>query len=134
VKYVLDTNIIAALLNANADVLERMSTIAASDVGIPVVVVSELLYGAHRSARAEENLNRVREYVARFDVLPADTVLFERYAAVRAVLSDRGRPKSDFDLLIACTALVHNATLVTHDDSLKDGAIDGLVVEDWLER
>jgi predicted nucleic acid-binding protein len=67
-------------VNANSDVLERMSTMAASDVGIPVVVMSELLYGAHRSARAEQNLNRVREYVARFDVLPADTVLFERYA------------------------------------------------------
>jgi predicted nucleic acid-binding protein len=64
-------------------VLERMSTVAASDIGIPVVVVSELLYGAHRSARAEENLTRVREYVSRFDVLPADAAVFERYAAVR---------------------------------------------------
>jgi len=26
-----------------------------------------------------------------------------------------------------------SATLVTHDGALKDGAIGGLVVEDWLE-
>jgi predicted nucleic acid-binding protein len=38
----------------------------------------------------------------------------------------------DFDLVIACTALEHAAALITNDGSLKDGAIEGLVVEDWL--
>jgi predicted nucleic acid-binding protein len=35
-------------------------------------------------------------------------------------------------LMIAYTALEHGATLVTHDAALLDGAIDGLLVEDWL--
>jgi len=35
-------------------------------------------------------------------------------------------------LLIACTALEQHATLVTHDAALKDGAISGRIVEDWL--
>ncbi len=35
--------------------------------------------------------------------------------------------------MIACTAIEHEATLVTHDAALKDGAIGGLVVEDWLD-
>jgi predicted nucleic acid-binding protein len=34
--------------------------------------------------------------------------------------------------MIACTALEQEATLVTHDAALKDGAIEGLAVEDWL--
>jgi hypothetical protein len=34
--------------------------------------------------------------------------------------------------MIACTALEHEATLVRHDAALLDGAIDGLLVEDWL--
>lgn len=35
--------------------------------------------------------------------------------------------------MIACTAIEHEATLVTHDAALKDGAIGGLVVADWLD-
>src|SRR4051812_9113645 len=35
--------------------------------------------------------------------------------------------------MIACTAIEHEATLVTHDGALKDGAIVELVVEDWLD-
>lgn len=38
----------------------------------------------------------------------------------------------DFDLVVACTALEHRAVRVTHDGGLKDGAVPGLVVEDWL--
>jgi predicted nucleic acid-binding protein len=45
----------------------------------------------------------------------------------------KGRSKTDFDLVIACTALEHGATLITNDAALKDGAIENLVVEDWLE-
>jgi predicted nucleic acid-binding protein len=35
--------------------------------------------------------------------------------------------------MIACTAIEHDATLVAHDAALKDGAISGLVVENWLD-
>jgi predicted nucleic acid-binding protein len=59
--------------------------------------------------------------------------IVERYAAVRADVERRGRRKSDFDLVIACTAMEHGAVLVTNDAALKDGAIEGLVVEDWLD-
>jgi hypothetical protein len=55
-----------------------------------------------------------------------------RYATVRAEVERRGHRKSDFDRVIACTALEHGATLVTNDGALEDGNIDGLVVEDWL--
>jgi predicted nucleic acid-binding protein len=57
-----------------------------------------------------------------------------RYAIVRAQVERIGRPKSDFDLVIACTTLEQQATLVTHDAALKDGTIEGLVVEDWLDE
>ena len=42
-------------------------------------------------------------------------------------------PKTDFDLVVACTALEHGATQLPNDDGLKDGAIEGLRVEDWLD-
>ena len=96
-------------------------------------MLAELLFGAEKSARREENRKRVEAITQRFPVLPMTFSLVERYAAVRASVERHGRRKSDFDLVIACTAIEHDAVLVTNDAALKDGAIDGLAVEDWLD-
>jgi predicted nucleic acid-binding protein len=67
-------------------------------------------------------------------MLPLGLAVVRRYAVVRADVERRGRRKSDFDLMIACTALEQGATLVTHDAALLDRAIEGLAVEDWLSE
>jgi tRNA(fMet)-specific endonuclease VapC len=91
-----------------------------------------MLFGARRSARVAENVAHVQGLEAQFSVLPVTRPIVERYGVVRTELAARGLAKSDFDLLIACSALEHGATLVTNDRALKDGAIAGLVFEDWL--
>ena len=131
-KYVLDTNIAVALLEQRSQVTERVAELSAHDVGLPVIVLAELLFGARRSMRVDANLDRVERLAALLPVLPVTRPIAERYALLRAALTERGRPKGDFDLLIACTALEHGATLVTNDGALKDGTIDGLRVEDWV--
>ncbi len=132
-KYVLDTNAIIAALNRVAVVEQRLRVEPAAEIGIPIVVMAELLYGAQRSKRSAENLERVRRLPNSFQTLPVTEAVTERYGLLRAKLEARGLPKSDFDLVIACTALEHGAILVTNDGSLKDGSIEGLTVEDWLE-
>jgi len=130
--YVLDTNVVIAAINGDQRVLERLRSAALDEILIPLVVIGELLYGAHRSSRRDANLARVRALREQFRVAAIDGALIERYAAVRAALEAKGRPKSDFDQLIASCALEHQAVLVTNDAALKAGDIDGLVVEDWL--
>lgn len=131
-KYVLDTNIAVALLEQRSQVTERVAQVRARDVGLPVIVLAELLFGARRSKRVDANLDRVERLTDLLPVLPVTRPIAERYALLRAALTERGRPKGDFDLLIACTALEHGATLVTNDGALKDGSIEGLTVEDWV--
>jgi len=132
VRYVLDTNIAVAALNLHPAVLARLEAVPAAELGLPLLVIGELTYGAHRSRRVAENLARIRSLRESFPVLPVTEGVIERYAVVRSELESQGRPKADFDLVIACTALQHGAVLVTHDTALLDGAIAGLVVEDWL--
>jgi len=59
VKYVLDTNIVARLLDADERVLSHLTDVEPSDVGIPILVVAELQFGAEKSARREQNHDRV---------------------------------------------------------------------------
>ena len=132
-KYVLDTNIVARLLEGDPRVVPRVSALEADSFGMPLVVFAELLFGVEKSARREANRARLQAFAAGVRVLPFDLALAIRYATVRAALERKGRPKTDFDLVIACTAMEHGAVLVTNDAALKDGAIEGLVVEDWLE-
>ena len=132
-RYVLDTNIVARLLDDDARLLRRLAGVSARDVGLPLLVLAELLFGAEKSNKRDKNSARIHHLTERFPVLPVSIAIVRRYAAVRASVERRGRRKSDFDLVIACTALEHEATLVTNDGSLKDGAIEGLVVENWLD-
>jgi tRNA(fMet)-specific endonuclease VapC len=132
VRYVVDTNIAIAMLAQRQPVVERLSSVAPEELGLSVLVIAELLFGARRSARVRQNVARVEALEAQFPLLPVTRPIVERYGVVRAELAARGVAKSDFDLVIACTALEHGATLVTNDGALKDGAIVGLTIEDWL--
>jgi tRNA(fMet)-specific endonuclease VapC len=132
VRYVVDTNIAIAMLAQRQQVTERLAGVSADELGLSVVAIAELLFGARRSARVQENVARVQALEAQFPVLPVTRPIVERYGIVRAELAARGIAKGDFDLLIACTALEHDATLVTNDAALKDGTIAQLLVEDWL--
>lgn len=133
-KYVLDTNIVARLLSGDERVLAHLADVDPSDVGIPLLVLAELLFGAEKSARRDENRDRIRRLTENLRMLPLGLAVVRRYAVVRADVERRGRRKSDFDLMIACTALEQGATLVTHDAALLDRAIEGLAVEDWLSE
>ena len=131
-KYVLDTNVVSRVLDGDERVLLPLAEVESRDVGIPLLVLAELLFGAEKSGRRDENRKRIQVITEQFPMLPMGLAIVRRYAAVRADVERHGRRKSDFDLVIACTALEHGAVLVTNDAALKDGAIDGLVVEDWL--
>jgi tRNA(fMet)-specific endonuclease VapC len=128
----LDTNVLVAALNQVERVIGRLAAIDPGDIVLPDLVIAELLFGAHTSARVSENVAKVERLVATFHTAPFDLRAARRFARLKADLRGRGRVKQDFDLAIASVALVHGATLVTHDGGLLDGTIGGLDVEDWL--
>jgi tRNA(fMet)-specific endonuclease VapC len=132
VKYALDTNAVVAALNGVPPVPTKLATLQASDIVLPAPVIAELYFGARASSRVRENVARVDRLLALFGVQPFDEAAARRFAEIKAELRKAGRAKSDFDLAIASIALVHDATLITHDAALLDGSIIGLLVEDWL--
>jgi tRNA(fMet)-specific endonuclease VapC len=56
VRYVVDTNIAIAMLAQRQLVTQRVSGVPAGELGLSVLVVAELLFGAHRSKRIRENV------------------------------------------------------------------------------
>ncbi len=80
--------------------------------------------------RAHGRLVQTQQDLVKFPVLPVTTAACEQFDRLRADKKVK-KPKRK-DLLIACIALAHDATLVTRN--LKDFApIPGLKVENWAD-
>lgn len=133
-RFVLDTNIAVAALNDDGPARARLKEYGRDDVGIPTVVLAELYYGAERSQRRDQNIAKVIDLRRAMRVLSLTEAIARRFGSLRAVLRPRGIVKTDFDLVIAATALEHGATLVSHDGALLDGSIEGLSTVDWLTQ
>jgi tRNA(fMet)-specific endonuclease VapC len=132
-RYVLDTNIVAAALNGHPAVIERFNHVLRDCLlFLPAMALAELQYGALSSRRIAENLARVERILQILVFAPVDRPLAERFGLLKARLRRQGSAKSDADLLIASTALRMSAMLVTDDKDLRDGTISELRVENWL--
>ena len=131
-KYVLDANIAVAALNGVDRVQHHLAAVPGPEVGIPMVAIAELLFGACKSRRRDENLQKVAALRRSIATLALTDSVIALYGETRAALEARGIVRSDFDLIIACTALDLGATLITNDQALLDGSIAGLRAENWL--
>ena len=129
--YLLDSNVCIHLLNErNAFIQRHILAHPPSDIRLCSVVKAELLYGAWHSQRREANLQLLKTFFAPLQSLPFDDQCAEHFARIGADLYARGTPIAPNDLIIAATALTHNATLVTHNTG-EFSRVAGLRLEDW---
>ena len=94
-RVLLDTNILIALF-ANEPAVRR-GIEAAEAVFVPVIALGELLYGAHRSARPTENLERLASFAAAAAVLLCDVATASAYGELKATLRAHGTPIPEND-------------------------------------
>lgn len=127
-RYLLDTNVVVALLGGNSLVRRRLRRVLLADVALSVIVMHELYFGAHKGTRTAETLSNYGQL--NFEVLPLTDDDALRAAEVRAVLQRAGTPIGPYDTLIAGQALARDLTLVTRN-TREFERIDGLRVENW---
>ena len=83
-----------------------------------------------KSSRSTDNLLLLDELFSNLDSLPFDDDAARKYGEIRSVLTRLGKPIGPNDLMIAATALVHGAVLVTHN-TREFSRVEGLQIEDW---
>jgi tRNA(fMet)-specific endonuclease VapC len=129
-QFILDTNVVIALVNNTASLLgERIRSHPPGVIALSVIVAHELYYGAFISGRRAKNVEEIESL--HFPVLSFDKEDARQAGEVRAALRWAGTPIGPFDLLIAGQALARNLTLVTNNVR-EFGRVPGLRVEDWL--
>ncbi len=131
-KYFLDTNICVYFLKGmHRSVAERLVQLHPEQVRIASIVEAELLYGAYRSARREENLEAVEEFLLPFEVVNFGEAEAKHYADIRSKLEATGDKIGPNDLIIAATARANDGILVTNNER-EFSRVERLDVDNWV--
>lgn len=126
-EFLLDTNIVSAFFQNDADISQRIR--AASRVFLSSTVVGELILGALGSRNSIENLARVESLARSCVVLSCDESTAVIYANFKFALRRSGRAIPDNDIWIAAVASQHGLCLATRDHHFQ--MIEGISLEYW---
>ena len=116
--FLFDTDTITNIVKPrpSQNLLAKLANLSKDQQYISSITISEIVYGAEKSQRAEYHLNNLENIL-----LPAvNVVVFDTKAAyvcgrIRAELEKRGTPLDLADLEIASIAIANNLTLVTNN-------------------
>ena len=132
--YFLDTNICIHLLNRSSQgVIDNYTKIDVDDISIPSTVAAELIYGANKSIKRDYNLMRFRTFLSQFTIVYVDMDVIEVYGEIRAELERKGTPIGANDYFIAAIVKANGGILVTNNTN-EFSRVDGLIMEDWMEK
>ena len=126
-SYVLDTNIVIAVFDQEAVVLERI--VAAERILVPIPAIGELFHGTLRSRRSADNVQKIERLAQAHKITPIDLETARHYGAIKGDLRRKGKPIPENDIWIAAIARQHNATVATRDQHFD--AIESVAVEHW---
>ena len=126
-RFLLDTNIVIALLDGDDEELSNLDR--APEVFIPAVALGELFFGAAKSGRPAENTAKVERFAAGRAIVPCDLDVAREYGRVKQRLKEKGRPLPENDMWIAAAAKRHEMILITRDRHFHE--VEGLQTADW---
>jgi tRNA(fMet)-specific endonuclease VapC len=128
----LDSNTISYYFRGDPQVVPRLQALPPEEVGVPAIVAYELRYGLLRlpPEAARPRLEALEKLLRPLRTLVFDAACAEQAASIRCALERQGTPIGAHDVLIAATALRHQARLVTRNER-EFSRVPGLQVINW---
>lgn len=131
-KYMLDTNIVIYVIKRRPiealDVFNRH----AGQMCISSITLAELLHGAEKSEKIEQNLCQIDNFRSHLEVLVYGIKAAGHYGDIRADLERKGTTIGVNDLHIAGHARSEGLTLVSNN--LREfERVGGLLLDNWVE-
>jgi tRNA(fMet)-specific endonuclease VapC len=126
-RYLLDTNIVIALFAGDKAVEAKVRNTA--DVALAPPIIGELYFGAQKSGKVTENLQRINMLIEEHILFSCDLETAQWYGIIKDRLRRKGTPIPNNDIWIAALAMQHDLTLVTRDSHFDE--IESLQTERW---
>ncbi len=122
----LDTNAYTELARGNVSLASYVKK--SIRVGVPIIVVGEIQFGALNGEKVSSNLSLLRKFLAtpRVEILGIDQTTTRLFGEIATELRRIGKPIQQNDIWIAAICKQHEFTLATNDKGFN--AILGLEV------
>ncbi len=117
-----DTNIFIDLMKGDTAISQKLNSF--SEVFLSPIVLSELYFGAYRSANPTKHLAKIMIAFQKSKLLPMDAETAEIYVNIKLALFSSGNPIHENDIWIAASAIQHNLKLYSNDGHFRQ--INGL--------
>lgn len=114
-SYLIDTDVVANWLKGRQDEVTLLSSLGSDELAISLITYGEIYDGIYYGRNPEANERIFQQFLRWVEVLPLNRSIMKQFAQIRGQLRRSGQLIGDPDLLIAATALYHDATLVTHN-------------------
>ena len=132
-RFMLDTNTCVDLIRRRDDrILRKMQRLRPDDLCVSSVTLSELEYGAAKSAAPGRNRLALAEFMTPLRVVPYDDAVAPVYGQVRADLERAGTPIGPLDTIIVAHALALGLIVVT-DNEREFRRVSGLKIQNWAK-
>jgi len=132
IGYLLDTNILTAILKKHEKVNRNLDKVSSQEqeVFISCITFYEIKRGL-LYAKATKQLSEFDQLCKKYKVVLLDDLqIIEKAAELHADLKRKGTPIQDADVLIAATAIVKSLIVVSNDSDML--RVVGVTVEDWI--
>ena len=98
-------------------------------IHIPVIVLGELYYGAVKSSRSRENLEKIKAFASQCEIYPVNETTVEIYGEIKSLLANQGTPIPENDIWIAAIIKEYSLPIVSRDKHFKH--IQNIEVIEW---
>lgn len=128
--FLLDTNTLIYFFRNQGQVPAKLLATRPDELAISSVTLFELETGLRKSPHAKTRTRQLSAFAEAARVWDFDRPAASAAAEIRATLERKGKPIGTLDTLIAGIALVHRATVVTHNIR-EFSRVPRLEVVDW---
>jgi len=130
--FLLDTNICIHFFRGKYNLSEKLFDVGIENCAISEITYAELVFGAENSKNPLKNHQLIESFVKELTILPIFNSII-RYGKEKTRLRKQGKMISDFDLLIACTAIENEMVMVT--ENVKEfERVSQIEIENWINR
>ena len=131
-KYFLDTDICIYFLKGTyPNVLKNIQKHHPDEIKIAAIVKAELLYGALKSRKVDENIEKVTKFLLPFEIVGFSDRSTNYYAENRAGLEKKGNSIGPNDLILASIVQSNDGILITNNKR-EFKRVKNLKLENWV--
>lgn len=130
-KVLLDTNICIYFFRGKFEIDQKIESVGIQNCFISEITLAELVYGAESSRNPAKNHKLIDRLISQIGVVSIFDAIAE-YGKQKARLRKGGILISDFDLLIGCTAIANDFTVVTQN-TREFQRLDDIKLLNWAQ-